>query len=273
MQVRTPTEQHAVMIEAVENHMPEVIVIDEIGTELEAGAARTIAERGVQLVGTAHGNTLDNLMLNPTLSDLVGGIQPVTLGDEEARRRGTQKTVLERKAPPTFDVLVEIVERDSVIVHRNVAETVDAILRGHMVPPEARYRDDARRAEGRDEVRLPHQRDAVRHPDLRAARADRRLRRLRPRPRPVAAAAPVRARPAPAARRRRRRRRRGAPARRADALPGERISGSAPRRRRERDARRELEQALAEMDDECRRRPADRRRPTGRRARAVRIGR
>lgn len=141
MQVRTPTHQHAVMIEAVENHMPEVIVIDEIGTELEAAAARTIAERGVQLVGTAHGNTLDNLMLNPTLSDLVGGIAPVTLGDEEARRRGTQKTVLERKAPPTFDVLVEIVERDSVIVHRNVAETVDAILRGHMVPPEARFRD------------------------------------------------------------------------------------------------------------------------------------
>jgi stage III sporulation protein SpoIIIAA len=141
MQVRTPTEQHAVMIEAVENHMPEVIVIDEIGTELEAAAARTIAERGVQLVGTAHGNTLDNLMLNPTLSDLVGGIQPVTLGDEEARRRGTQKTVLERKAPPTFDVLVEIVERDRVIVHRNVAETVDAILRGHMVPPEQRWRE------------------------------------------------------------------------------------------------------------------------------------
>jgi stage III sporulation protein SpoIIIAA len=142
MQVRTPTDQHGVMIEAVENHMPEVIVIDEIGTELEAAAARTIAERGVQLVGTAHGNTLDNLMLNPTLSDLVGGIQPVTLGDEEARRRGTQKTVLERKAPPTFDVLVEIIERDRVIVHRNVAETVDAILRGHMVPPEQRWRDD-----------------------------------------------------------------------------------------------------------------------------------
>jgi stage III sporulation protein SpoIIIAA len=141
MQVRTPTDQHGVMIEAVENHMPEVIVIDEIGTELEAGAARTIAERGVQLVGTAHGNTLDNLMLNPTLSDLVGGIQTVTLGDEEARRRGTQKSVLERKAPPTFDVVVEIVERDSVIVHRNVAETVDAILRGHMVPPESRWRD------------------------------------------------------------------------------------------------------------------------------------
>ena len=143
MQVRTPTEQHAVMIEAVENHMPEVIVIDEIGTELEAVAARTIAERGVQLVGTAHGNTLDNLMLNPTLSDLIGGIQTVTLGDEEARRRGTQKSVLERKAPPTFDVVVEIVERDRVIVHRSVAETVDAILRGHMVPPESRWRDEA----------------------------------------------------------------------------------------------------------------------------------
>src|SRR5438093_13215346 len=141
MQVPTPSLQHAVMIEAVENHMPEVIVIDEIGTELEAAAARTIAERGVQLVGTAHGNTLDNLMLNPTLSDLIGGIQTVTLSDEEARRRGTQKSILERKAPPTFEVVVEIVERDNVIVHRNVAETVDAILRGHMVPPESRWRE------------------------------------------------------------------------------------------------------------------------------------
>src|SRR5512137_1385545 len=111
MQVRTPSLQHAVMIEAVENHMPEVIVIDEIGTELEAQAARTIAERGVQLVGTAHGNTLENLMLNPTLSDLVGGIQSVTLGDEEARSRGTQKSILERKSPPTFDIVVEIQER------------------------------------------------------------------------------------------------------------------------------------------------------------------
>ncbi|HWQ13931.1 MAG TPA: AAA family ATPase, partial [Roseiflexaceae bacterium] len=108
MQVPRPAFQHAVMIEAVENHMPEVIVIDEIGTELEALAARTIAERGVQLIGTAHGQTLENLLANPTLSDLVGGIQAVTLGDEEARRRGTQKTVLERKAPPTFDILVEI---------------------------------------------------------------------------------------------------------------------------------------------------------------------
>src|SRR5438876_275104 len=142
MQVPQPERQHAVMIEAVENHMPEVIIIDEIGTELEAQAARTIAERGVQLVGTAHGSSLENLMLNPTLSDLVGGIQTVTLGDEEARRRGTQKTVLERKAPPTFDVVVEIVERDNVIVHGDVAETVDAILRGHMVPPEARWRSD-----------------------------------------------------------------------------------------------------------------------------------
>ena len=108
MQVRVPTLQHEVMIEAVENHNPEVIVIDEIGRELEAAAARTIAERGVQLIGTAHGRTLDNLLSNPTLSDLVGGIEAVTLSDEEARRRGTQKTVLERRAPPTFDVLIEI---------------------------------------------------------------------------------------------------------------------------------------------------------------------
>jgi hypothetical protein len=141
MQVETPNQQHAVMIEAVENHMPEVIVIDEIGTELEAAAARTIAERGVQLVATAHGNTLENLMLNPTLADLVGGIQSVTLGDEEARRRGTQKSILERKAPPTFDVVVEIQTFDRVAVHQNVAETVDAILRGYQVPAEVRELD------------------------------------------------------------------------------------------------------------------------------------
>jgi len=138
MQVARPQMQHAVMIEAVENHMPEVIVIDEIGTELEALAARTIAERGVQLVGTAHGNTLENLMANPTLSDLIGGIQSVTLSDEEARRRGTQKSILERKAPPTFPVVVEIQNWDRVSIHRGVAETVDAILRGYRLPVEVR---------------------------------------------------------------------------------------------------------------------------------------
>ena len=143
MQVVTPALQHAVMIEAVENHMPEVIVIDEIGTELEAAAARTIAERGVQLVGTAHGNTLDNLMMNPTLCDLVGGIQTVTLSDEEARRRGTQKSVLERKAPPTFDVVVEIQDWDRVAVRHDVAAAVDAILRGQMLPAEMRVRRPA----------------------------------------------------------------------------------------------------------------------------------
>ncbi|HYM49058.1 MAG TPA: R3H domain-containing nucleic acid-binding protein [Candidatus Limnocylindrales bacterium] len=140
MQVRTPALQHAVMIEAVENHMPQVIVIDEIGTELEAAAARTIAERGVQLVATAHGNSLENLMINPTLNDLLGGIQTVTLSDEEARRRGTQKSVLERKSPPTFDVLVEIHDRDRLAVHQPLAEVVDAALRGVLKPPQMRTR-------------------------------------------------------------------------------------------------------------------------------------
>jgi stage III sporulation protein SpoIIIAA len=244
MQVRTPTEQHAVMIEAVENHMPEVIVIDEIGTELEALAARTIAERGVQLVGTAHGNTLDNLMLNPTLSDLVGGIAPVTLGDEEARRRGTQKTVLERKAPPTFDVLVEIVERDSVIVHRSVAETVDAILRGHMVPPEARYRDDGGqlKAQTKYDYRIS---EAASGSSLfapleptsgfgafgrsgRTGPAGNRYERgLRPLPGGGAAL--------------------GGETRGPRSLPGERLSGGPAAE--EQSSRRELEQALAEMDD------------------------
>lgn len=121
--------------------MPEVIVIDEIGTELEAAAARTIAERGVQLVGTAHGNTLENLMMNPTLCDLAGGIQTVTLGDDEARRRGTQKSVLERKAPPTFDVIVEIRDWDRVAVRRNVADSVDGLLRDRSLPVELRFRD------------------------------------------------------------------------------------------------------------------------------------
>src|SRR5687767_2081705 len=164
MQVPTPTDQHGVMIEAVENHMPEVVVIDEIGTELEAMAARTIAERCVQLIGTAHGNTLENLMMNPTLSDLIGGIQSVTLSDEEARRRGTQKSILERKAPPTFDTIIEIVDRDEVAVHRDVAATVDAILRGN--PPRAEVR-------GRDE-----------HGDVRVIGADDQRRNPTPAQRP-----------------------------------------------------------------------------------------
>jgi len=141
MQVAAPAEQHAVMIEAVENHMPEVIIIDEIGTELEAQAARTIAERGVQLVGTAHGNALENLIMNPTLSDLIGGIQTVTLGDEEARRRHTQKSVLERKAPPTFDTVVEIVDYYKVTVHPEVTEAVDALLHGQPPKTEVRWMD------------------------------------------------------------------------------------------------------------------------------------
>lgn len=145
MQVSHPERQHEVMIEAVENHNPEVIVIDEIGRELEAMAARTIAERGVQLIGTAHGQTLENLMLNPTLSDLVGGIESVTLSDDEARRRGTQKTVLERRSPPTFDILVEIQTRDRLAVHEDVSAAVDGILRSKPLPVEVRYRDEAGR--------------------------------------------------------------------------------------------------------------------------------
>jgi stage III sporulation protein SpoIIIAA len=143
MQVPRPSHQHETMIEAVENHNPEVIVIDEIGREREAIAARTINERGVQLIGTAHGNTLENLLLNPTLSDLVGGIESVTLSDEEARRRGTQKTVLERKAPPTFDVLVEIQDRQQLLAHLDVTSSVDAMLRGQSFPVELRSRTEA----------------------------------------------------------------------------------------------------------------------------------
>ncbi|MBT9312318.1 R3H domain-containing nucleic acid-binding protein [Leptothoe kymatousa] len=138
MQVAKPEFQHQVMIEAVENHTPEVIIIDEIGTELEALAARTIAERGVQLVGTAHGNQLENLIKNPTLADLVGGIQTVTLGDDEARRRGSQKSVLERKAPPTFDMAIEMLERQRWVVHEDVSTTVDHLLRRRL--PETQIR-------------------------------------------------------------------------------------------------------------------------------------
>ncbi|MAU13725.1 MAG: AAA family ATPase [Anaerolineaceae bacterium] len=152
MQVSHPERQHEVMIEAVENHNPEVIVIDEIGREMEAMAARTIAERGVQLIGTAHGNTLENLMLNPTLSDLVGGIESVTLSDDEARRRGTQKTVLERRSPPTFEILVEIRDRNSLAVHQDVAESVDAILRGRPLPILLRERQPDGTIETREEA-------------------------------------------------------------------------------------------------------------------------
>ncbi|KMM16429.1 AAA family ATPase [Synechococcus sp. GFB01] len=151
MQVARPELQHQVMIEAVENHMPEVIVIDEIGTELEAQAARTIAERGVMLVATAHGNELANLIKNPTLADLVGGIQSVTLGDEEARRRHSQKTVLERAAEPTFPVAVEIHSRGRWLVHADVAQTVDLLLRGQAVRPQVRELD----GEGRLRVAEP----------------------------------------------------------------------------------------------------------------------
>ncbi|HEX3526661.1 MAG TPA: R3H domain-containing nucleic acid-binding protein [Thermoanaerobaculia bacterium] len=160
MQVPSPDEQHGVMIEAVENHMPQVIVIDEIGTAAEALAARTIAERGVQLVATAHGNTLDNLLQNPTLSDLVGGIHAVTLSDEEARRRGTQKTVLERKAPPTFDVLIEIQDKDRLAVHSDVAEVVDRFLRD--VPPRPELR--TRTPEGGVEIRKS-EREEMKRPE------------------------------------------------------------------------------------------------------------
>jgi stage III sporulation protein SpoIIIAA len=151
MQVPSSLKQHAVMIEAVENHMPEVIVIDEIGTEAEAMAARTIAERGVQLIATAHGNSLDNLLQNPTLADLLGGIQAVTLSDEEARRRGSRKTVLERKAPPTFEVLVEIHDKDRLAIHHNVIHTVDAFLKDLPIQPEIRKRT----AEGKVEIIEP----------------------------------------------------------------------------------------------------------------------
>lgn len=166
MQVPRPDLQHAVMIEAVENHMPEVIVIDEIGTEPEAAAARTIAERGVQLIATAHGNSLDNLLMNPTLSDLLGGIHAVTLSDEEARRRGTQKTVLERKAPPTFDTLVEIRTRDEFAVFHDTASVVDAFLRGRSIRPEVRVR----KAGGFDVVEV----------ETRAPEEARRFRKERP---------------------------------------------------------------------------------------------
>lgn len=170
MQVASPDRQHAVMIEAVENHMPEVIVIDEIGTEAEAAAARTIAERGVQLVATAHGHALDNLLTNPTLSDLIGGIQAVTLGDEEARRRRTQKTVLERKQAPTFDVLIEIQTRDRFAVHHDVAKVVDATLRGRKWHPELRLRKEG----GDVEVHTPVQETVAERP------AARRLLRIYP---------------------------------------------------------------------------------------------
>ena len=139
--------QHQVMIESVENHMPEDIVIDEIGNEQEANAARTIAERGVQLIGTAHGQTLENLMLNPSLCDLIGGIQTVTLSDDEAKRRGTQKTVLERKAPPTFDIVIELIDFDRLAVHHNVQKTVDLLLRGVAPRPEIRVRTDLGKVE------------------------------------------------------------------------------------------------------------------------------
>ena len=158
MQVTQPQYQKDIMIEAVENHTPEVIVVDEIGTEEEAQAARTIAERGVMLIATAHGNSLENLIKNPTLSDLVGGIQSVTLGDDEAKRRASQKTVLEREKQPTFDVVIEILDRNTLAVYKNTAEAVDYILRGWPIRPEIRKVDKSYEGE------LPKQ-EAVSKPE------------------------------------------------------------------------------------------------------------
>ena len=138
MQVSNNQNQHEVMIEAVENHMPEIIIIDEIGTESEAFAARTIAERGVQLVGTAHGNALENLIKNPTITDLIGGIQYVTLGDEEAKRRGSSKSILERKAPPTFDIAIELPNPQTWVIHENIEKSVDLFLQGQILPVQKR---------------------------------------------------------------------------------------------------------------------------------------
>lgn len=152
MQVRQPEFQKDIMIEAVENHTPEVIVVDEIGTEAEAQAARTIAERGVMLIATAHGNSLESLIKNPTLSDLVGGIQSVTLGDDEARRRASQKTVLEREKQPTFDIVIEILDRNTLAVYKNTAEAVDYILRGWPIRPEIRKVDKIYDAQPQGEV-------------------------------------------------------------------------------------------------------------------------
>lgn len=151
MQVPFNKEQYQVMIEAVENHMPEVVIIDEIGTEEEASACRTIAERGVQLIATAHGNTLDNIIFNPTLSDLLGGITSVILSDEEASRRGTQKTVLERTSSPTFDILIEIHNRNEYAIYKDVAKTVDRYLRGYPISPEWR----TKREDGTTEIQKP----------------------------------------------------------------------------------------------------------------------
>ena len=138
MQVSKAELQHQVMIEAVENHMPQVIIIDEIGTELEVLAARTIAEKGVQLVGTTHGNCLENLIKNPPLADLIGGIQYVTLSDDEAKRRGTQKSILERKAYPAFEIIIEINSQNSWTIHENVKYFVDLFLRGNFTISQVR---------------------------------------------------------------------------------------------------------------------------------------
>ncbi|CAN1210192.1 R3H domain-containing nucleic acid-binding protein [Tumidithrix helvetica PCC 7403] len=174
MQVAKPELQHQVMIEAVENHMPEVIVIDEIGTELEALAARTIAERGVQLVGTAHGNQLANLIKNPTLSDLVGGIQSVTLGDEEMRRRGLpQKSILERKAQPTFEIAIEMLERYRWVVHKNVAETIDALLRDRNPGQQIRAVTEAGSVAITEEA--PPAQEMIKNPNAKGWRASGRM--------------------------------------------------------------------------------------------------
>ncbi|KAG2447382.1 hypothetical protein HYH02_007710 [Chlamydomonas schloesseri] len=118
-----------VMLEAVQNHGPEVLVVDELSTEEEVAAARSIAQRGVMLVATTHGPSLKSLLRNHTLAPLLGGIEAVTIGDVAARETNSgSKTRLERKDMPTFAAVVEVKPGGRLLVHPDAAESVDLLL-------------------------------------------------------------------------------------------------------------------------------------------------
>ncbi|CAK4658370.1 unnamed protein product [Aphanomyces euteiches] len=136
--------QSSVMVECVQNHTPEVIVIDEIGRASEVEAARTCKQRGVRIIASAHGN-LRKLLKNKPLRGLVGGVESVVMGDAMAQNLGNfQKKIAQRGGEPVFDVVIELEKRqyNAWCVVTNVGKAVDAILEGKKYQATVRTRSE-----------------------------------------------------------------------------------------------------------------------------------
>ncbi|EPY22109.1 R3H domain-containing protein [Strigomonas culicis] len=131
LQVARREDQGRSMIEVIQNHSPEFLVVDELANAEEADAAWSIAQRGVNLVGTCHGERLADLLQNRALNLLVGGAAHAFLSNEERRLRNkTKKTILERPHVSPFDFVVELHTRSKGHLYHDVNRAVDLLLDG-----------------------------------------------------------------------------------------------------------------------------------------------